>query len=115
MAWMRFSNYRKRFWKINYDGTVVYITLVDKKMKLSKSRWTEVRWRAAKFSGVDFKFNIHSNYVKGPDWKEVFKHLRISLAYGTNQSSRKVTDKIMNIKEKSQNPIHFTRRTSKAL
>ena len=112
MAWMRFSSYKKRIWDIQYQGSEIHIVFVIRK----KSYWgprVEVKWTTSKFKSVAFSFECP--YKHYPKWDEVFAHLRRSLTYGLNQSTRQVTDIMLGVQKDKPHPIHRTVRISRAV
>lgn len=121
MSWMEFSNYDKRIWDINFQDNKIHLAIVVK-LKRHTSPYVEVTWTADKFRNVKFSFRSPYRYKHrkgydrtGVDWKIVFSKLRISLAYGLNQSSRAVTDRLLQVGKNQPHPIHQMVRTSKAI
>lgn len=110
-----FSNYDKWTWDIVYQGSKVHLTFKDRYNYLQCAK-VEVTWTTTKFNAVKFNFDVPYNWrVSGPNWKEVFSKLRISLAYGLNLSARAVTDRLMSVEANKPHPIHNMVRTSKSV
>lgn len=109
--WHRFSNYKMRHWDLTYKESKIYVSFRVRSAMFPQNRYVEVRWLTTRFRGVKFDFQVH--YKVRPDWKAVFKKLRGSLAYGLNQHSREVTDRLLRVEDGKPHPIHNTVRTSR--
>lgn len=110
-----FSNYDKWTWDIVHQGAKVHLVFRDRYNYLQCAQ-VEVTWTTTKFNAVKFNFNVQYDWRKsGPNWKEVFRKLRISLSYGLNQSAREVTDRLMSVDPAKPHPIHNMVRTSRSL
>lgn len=116
MSWINFSSYRKRIWNIEYRGSKIHLVfkhVYGSKWRRSNS-FVEVTWSTSKFRGV--KFNFLHPFDKDKYWPEViFVNLRRSLAYGLNQNTREVTDRLLQVDPNKPHPIHKMVRTSKGL
>ena len=120
MAWMNFSNYRKRIWDFEYQGAPIHLVIQIKDPKLSgfrntRHRLVSVTWSTGKFRGVKFDFTLVVNPHTKLDYSVLFGHLRKSLAYGLNPKTRAVTDRIIGLKPGEKHPIHNMVRTSSKL
>lgn len=118
MEWINFSNYKMKEFDFTHDGTKIHMCIRVRRSNNKQFRKILVTWTTPRFRGVKFNFEVPRPHPNRTPWGVVFNKLRISLAYGLNQKSRAVTDRLMGITDKydsdgSIHPIHNMVRTSR--
>lgn len=120
--WMAFtsSKYHKRIFDFHYKGSEIHLVLKLIDPRYSRKPRMEVTWQSSKFRSVKFDFTIFINKEMNTSAKlrkELFTRLRVSLAYGMNQSARPVIDRMRQHDPLNGklNPVHNAVRTSSQL
>ena len=114
--WRFYRTYAKRCFSFNYKGHEI-----DLSIKASASvhqDLVKVSWRSGKLKTSQFEFVLAIDYAdfrKRENMRELFKHLKRSLAHGLNPSSRPVIDRLIGADKMGRHPIHIIYKSSSSL